>query len=176
MSDIAIPKNLPENLQPIAEEAHRLHEAALLSSQNNFGVTKFWRSVNTVLGLPAAILAAVSGGTTLAGHLGIWSGVMALSAAGLSGIMTSLNPSRRWQHALSSANSYLQLQTAIRQFLTIDLASGMSYEDARKQLADLTEQRNTLLKSSDAIPGWIYQKTRKQVFRGSQTYAVDKEK
>jgi hypothetical protein len=58
-----IPENISDDLKLIAEEADRIHESVLWSSQGQFEQVKLWRAMNMVFGVPAAILAAVSGGT-----------------------------------------------------------------------------------------------------------------
>ena len=89
-----IPVGLPRNLQPIAEEIHRLHESVMWSAQGQFEQMKLWRMMNIVLGTPAAILAAVSGGTGLAAKtVTPTPAILALLAAGFGAALTTLNPS-----------------------------------------------------------------------------------
>jgi hypothetical protein len=167
-----IPPDLPESHRTIAAEADRIHESALWSSQGQFEQAKFWRLITLMFGVPAAVLAAISGGTSLSGHLGPWAGVLALVAAACSAVMTTVNASRRMTHAQASANAYLQLQTATRQFLTIDLA-GMSHEEARETLRNLTNTRDELNKTADAPGRLAYKRASKNITGGGQSYAVD---
>lgn len=67
-SGLAIPVGLSEELIPIGQEVHRIHESAMWSAQGKFELMKLWRLMNLLLGVPAATLAAVSGGTGLAAH------------------------------------------------------------------------------------------------------------
>jgi hypothetical protein len=98
-------------LQPLADEAQRLEESVAQSGQNQFEQAKFWRGINLVLGVPAAVLAAISGGTGLAGVAGrIPAAILALIAAGFSGALTTLNAARRTTQAHAAANAYLALQ------------------------------------------------------------------
>lgn len=60
MAHSFIPPTLPPELQPIAAEADRLHESVLWSAQIQFEQMKLWRSLNLILGVPAAVLAAVA--------------------------------------------------------------------------------------------------------------------
>lgn len=167
-----IPSDLPESHRTIAREVDRIHESALYSAQGQFEQAKLWRLVNLMLGVPAAGLAAISGGTALAGHPGPWAGITALVAAACSAVMTTVNASRRMTHALASANTYLQLQTAARQFLTIDLAS-MAYEDAREALRNLTNTRDELNKTADPPSRLAYGRASKNISGSGQSYAVD---
>lgn len=167
-----IPPDVPESHRTIATEADRIHESALYSAQGQFEQAKLWRLLNLLFGVPAAVLAAISGGTSLSGHLGPLVGILALIAAALSATMTTVNASRRMTHAQASANAYLQLQTAARQFLTIDLAS-MTHEDARETLRNLTNTRDELNKTADPPSRLAYKRSAKNITGGGQSYAVD---
>jgi hypothetical protein len=165
-----IPRGLPSDLAPLAEEIHRLHESTLWSSQAQFEQMKLWRSMNILLGLPAAVLAAISGGTGLAAdQVTAIPSVLALLAAGFG---AGLNPSRRVSQAQVSANAYLELQTEARQLLTIDLPIS-SREEARDRLATLSARRDEVNKTAD--PPSLYARWRadRNMKRGGQTYEVD---
>ncbi|MFG2235103.1 SLATT domain-containing protein [Streptomyces sp. NPDC048723] len=167
-----IPNGIPESHRGIAQEADRIHESALWSAQGQFEQAKLWRLINLMLGVPAATLAAISGGTALGGDLGIWPGVLALISAALSATLTTVNASRRMTQAQASANAYLQLQTAARQFLTIDLAD-TNREDARDALRNLTNTRDELNKTSDPPGRLAYKKSSKNISGGGQSYTAD---
>ncbi|MPZ91860.1 MAG: SLATT domain-containing protein [Actinobacteria bacterium] len=160
-------------MTPIAREVDRLHESAMWSSQAQFEQMKLWRSMNMLLGVPAAVLAAVSGGTGLAADQATTvPSVLALLAAGFGAGLTTLNPSRRVSQAQASANAYLELQTEARQLLTIDSAVS-SREDARDRLATLTARRDEVNKTAD--PPSLYARWRadRNIGRGGQTYEAD---
>ncbi|MER6117302.1 SLATT domain-containing protein [Streptomyces sp. NPDC001743] len=163
---------MPETHLSIAQEADRIHESALWSSQGQFEQAKLWRAINLTLGVPAAVLGAVAGGTALAGDVGVWPGFLALAAAAFSATLTTVNASRRMTQAQASANAYLQLQTQARQFLIIDLIE-MSREDARDTLRNLTNTRDELNKTSDPPGRMAYRRSRRNIGSGGQTYATD---
>ncbi|MCA1604373.1 MAG: SLATT domain-containing protein [Acidobacteria bacterium] len=169
-----IPRDIPDELQPIAAEADRIYESALYSAQGQFEQAKLWRLLNLALGVPAAALAAVSGGTGLAGKGSTVPGVLALLAAAFGATLTTVNASRRMTQAQASANAYLELQTAARQFLTIDLVS-MSREPARETLRSLTDTRDELNKTADPPSRYAYWLAGRNIKRGGQTYEADKE-
>jgi hypothetical protein len=169
-----VPENLSPELRTIAAEADRIHEAALYSAQGQFEQAKLWRLLNLVLGVPAAALAAVSGGTGLAGHGGAVPGVLALIAAGFGATLTTVNASRRMTQAQASANAFLQLQTAARQFVTIDLAD-LSRDDARDALRNLTNSRDELNKTADPPSRYAYWLSQRNIDNGGQDYEADRE-
>lgn len=170
-----IPRNISDELRPIADEADRIHESSLYSSQGQFEQAKLWRLLNLVLGVPASALAAVSGGTGLAGHSGTLPGILALIAAAFGATLTTVNASRRMTQAQSSANAFLELQTAARQFLTIDLAD-MSRDNARDALRNLTNTRDELNKTADPPSRYAYWLAQRNIKKGGQAYEADEGK
>jgi hypothetical protein len=90
----------------IADELARIEEGAEYSSNSQFEQAKLWRGTNLVLGVPAAVLAAVAGATALATTAGrVAAGILALCAAGLGAVMTTLNAARRAEQAHVSGNA-----------------------------------------------------------------------
>lgn len=180
-SGIKLPAGLPTDIVPIGNEALRIHESAQYSAQSQFEQAKIWRGINLWLGAPSAVLAALGGSAVLSSGnwsiLGISSsvigGVLALAAAALAAILTTVNASRRQTQSQSSGNAFLQLQTAARQFATIDIKA-LSYDDARDELKNLTNSRDELNKTADVPSRWAYNKAQKNISKdGGQDYAID---
>jgi hypothetical protein len=174
-----VPANISDDVKAIAAEIDRIHESALWSAQCQLEQAKLWRLVNMLLGVPAAVLAAVSGGTGLsqaATDTGspVVPAVLALIAAGLSATLTTINASRRMTQAQTSGNAYLELQTAARQRLTIDLVT-LSRDEARDQLQQLTSTRDDLNKTADPPSRYAYWIAGRNIRKGGQTYAADEE-
>lgn len=172
-----IPTNLPAELQAIAEEVDRIHESALWSAQGQFEQMKFWRAMNLMLGAPAAILAAVAGGTGLSSDShSATPGVIALISAGFGAALTALNPSRRTASAQAAANAYLGIQTDSRQMLTIRLG-GATREQALELLETLTARRDEVNATADPPNTYAYWRAKRNIERsGGQDYAVDAKK
>jgi hypothetical protein len=167
--------SVSEELAPIAKELHRLHESLMWSSQVQFEQMKLWRAMNILLGTPAAVLAAASGGTGLASGGGATvPSVLALIAAGFGAALTTLNPSRRVSQAQASANAYLELQTEARQFLLIDVPT-LSAKDAREHLTQLTARRDEVNKTADPPGAYARWRATRNLKSGGQTYEVDSE-
>ena len=162
-------------LKPIASELHRLHESVLWSAQGQFEQMKYWRALNLVLGVPAAVLAAISGGTGLAAKSTTYvPAILALIAAGFGAALTTLNPSRRVAQAQASANAYLELQTTFRQLLTIKLST-MTRAEALDALASLSDRRDEVNRTADP-PGWYaYWRSKRAIGAGGQSYVADKD-
>jgi len=165
-----------EPVKALAEEVHRIHESVAWSAQTQFEQLKLWRGMNMILGVPAAILAAISGGTGLAQqHAATVPAVLALISAGFRAALTTLNPSRRASQAQSAANAYLEIQTAARQLLLIDLEN-LSAEDARDKLAELTVRRDEVNRTADPPGRYAHWRAGRNVSKGRQAYEVDAEK
>jgi hypothetical protein len=160
--------------QAISDELERIEEGALYSSNSQFEQAKQWRGVNLALGIPASVLAAIAGGTALATTAGrVAAGVIALIAAGLGAVLTTLNAARRSEQAHISGNAYLALRNDARRARMIDLA-GQSFDDARQALAELAA-RESEINDGAAIPSWMaFQRGKKNIERGGTTYEVDR--
>jgi len=171
---LEVPADLAKDLIPVAQEIDRLHESALWSAQGQFEQMKLWRLLNLVFGVPAAALAAIAGGTGLAGTVPTQvPGVLALISAAFGAALTTLNPSRRVSQAQSSASAFLELQTEARQFLLVRLL-GMSREEAVEQLTILTDRRNEVSKTSDPPNLYAYWRARRNITKnGGQSYEAD---
>jgi hypothetical protein len=171
---LAMPSDLGKELEPVGQEILRIHESVLWSAQVQFEQMKLWRSVNLLLGIPGAVLAAIAGGTGLAARDATFvPGILALIAAGFGAALTTLNPSRRVAQSQSSANAFLEIQTEARQFLTLRL-KGMDYDDALERLSDLTVRRDDINKTADPSSSYAYWRARRNIeMTGGQSYEVD---
>jgi hypothetical protein len=162
-----------DDLEPLGHEIERILESATYSAQGQFEQAKFWRALNLLLGVPAASLAAIAGGTGLAGVAGrVPAAIMALTAAGLGAVLTTLNAANRTTLAQASANEYLALQSAARQLRTIDLAR-LSWEEARDRLAALSDRYDQINASAAPPNFYSYWRAKRNLTMGRQTFQVD---
>jgi hypothetical protein len=170
---ISVPEGLADELMPIGQELSRLHESVLWSAQGQFEQMKLWRAMNAVFGIPAAVLAAISGGTGLAADKHTATpAVLALVAAGFGAALTTLNPSRRVSQAQAAAGAYLELQTACRQLLLVDLAT-LAKDDAREQLGTLSARRDEVNRTADPPGLYAHWRARRNIEKGRQHHEVD---
>jgi hypothetical protein len=159
----------------ISAELRRIGESAEYSGQAQFEQAKLWRGINLILGVPTAALAGVAGATALASTGGrIAAGIIALVAAGLSAVTTTLNASQRTDQAQAAGNLYLALQSDCRIARDIDL-SNQNADDARDGLRELRVRQDEINKGA-AIPSfYAYWRAGRNLASGRQTYAVDRE-
>lgn len=162
-----------ERRKEIRAEADRVLEAATLSSETQFEYAKRWRTVDRWIGTAAAALAAVSGVGGLAKLLSVrWAGGIAVAAALVGAIAASIAARQTTEKAGVSANAYRALQQDTRMFLQIDLDS-MAIEDARSILQGLIDRQQQLNRKSVIPSDKAWEKAKKQVGAGSQTYKAD---
>jgi len=95
-------------------------------------------------------------------------GLLALAAAALGAVMTTLNASQR----ANQAGAYLEIQTAARQAREIDLPD-RDLDEARANLAEISARRDEQNKTADVINARAYRKAKKNIVVGGQSYAVD---
>ena len=146
----------------------------MYSAQGQFERAKFWRALNLSLGVGAAVLAAVAGVVGLASdNTRILSGLMALIAAGIVSVLTTVNADRRHSQAAAAANAYLEIQTAARQLHAVDLPR-LDYDTARTRLAELTARRDEINKTADMPSRRAYRRAQANIEHGGQQYSVDK--
>lgn len=162
--------------EAIRAEFQRIEESSMYSSQAQFEQTKKWRGVNYMLGIPASLLAAAAGGTALAATAGRYAaGIMAIAAAALGALLTTINATHHMNQASSAANAYLEIQTAARQYRLIDLPTG-DLSDARQQLAELTARRDEQNKTAEPPSRSAYKRATANVESGGQSYETDRTK
>lgn len=161
------------NKQVLIDEAERVHESAMYSGQTQFAFSKSWRSIDRWLGGSAAFLAAVAGAGGLSEVVSSQvAGLIALTAAGLGAVGTSLGAPKTKTAAHASANAYLALQQDTRIFINIDVHN-LPYGEARDRLANLVARQQELNATAEIPSSNAWKKAKKGVEQGSQEYKVD---
>lgn len=159
----------------IIKEAKRVHEAAMWGGQSQFEQAKIWSKRNTLLGVPSTGLAAIAGVAGLADVLGnVWTGALAMTAAFLTAILTTLNYSKKIDQAHASANAYLTLQQDARIFIEVD-SKGNSIEELRELLAKLVARQQEINGAAHIPSPRARDKAEKNINDGRQRYEVDEE-
>ena len=88
-------------------------------------------------------------------------------------VMTTLNAAQRAEQSRVAANAYLALQGDARVLRTIDLMS-LDGADARSQLNELIERRNTINNSAPVASLLAYLLGRRNIGKERQKYEADK--
>jgi len=157
----------------IADELRRLEEDATYASQSQFETSKFWRLWHWLLGIPAAVLAAVAGFTGLASVTGrVPAAILALIAAVLGGLLTTVEPNKRVRQGQTAAVAYNEVRIGARQARLVDLP-GAQLEDARGQLRELTEQKQQVDRVAEPPNTYAFWRARRNVEAGRLQHRVD---
>lgn len=158
----------------IESELLRIEEAAMYSAQSQFSSGKFWRGLNLALGVPAAAAAAIAGAAGLVDAANVTTAAyIALFAAALTAVMTTLNAAQRAEQSQSSANGYLALQGDARVLRTVDLPGLDDDAEARQRLSELVERRNQI-NTTAPVPAFLaYRLGKRNIDKGRQKYEVD---
>jgi fermentation-respiration switch protein FrsA (DUF1100 family) len=155
-------------------ELKRIEESTTYSSQSQFEQAKLWRGINLLFGVPAAVLAAVAGATALASTSGrLAAGIIALVAAGLGAVTTTLNASQRSKEAQDVGNAYLALMSHCRMTRTVELPNA-SDDAARAALAALRAQHDSINSKATPPSFYAFWRAKRNIERGRETYEVDK--
>ncbi len=164
------------NTKQILTEAKRIEESAKYSAQGQFEQAKIWSKRSTFLGIPSSGLGAVAGIGGLADLFGNKvTGLLAIGAAFLTAIMTTLNYSKKIDQTHASANAYLALQQDARIFVEIDLNT-INAQAGREALSELVARQQEINKTAIIPSPRAYKKAQENIKKGGQTYKVDGKK
>lgn len=162
-----------ERRQAIRAELSRIEESAMVAAQTQLEQSKRWSRANLWLGISSSAAAGVAGTLALAQpELAVVAGPLALIAAVLGVILTSLNANARTNAAASAGNAYLSVQNDARQARLVDL-DHESVEEMRGRLAELTARRDEQNKTAEVPSQRAYRRAQANIKEGGQSYAVD---
>lgn len=156
----------------VEREAHRIEEDCTYSSKGHYNAADSWSQTHLWIGIPTAILAAISSGTAF-GDQGVIAGCVGIVVTALSALATFLDPSGKSNAHRSAANQYLSLRNLTRIFRELDLQGG-DPEVSKKRIKELAAHRDSLNESSPRIPEKAFAKARQGIEGGESTHAVDK--
>ena len=106
--------------------------------------TRAWQALDYILGLPAAVLATISGTTGLASTTGrVPAAVMALIAAGLTAVTSFLHSNDNHSRSRERRNAYLSLESDTR--LELAHAGRLDAQALSAVLKQLYHRRDTIL-------------------------------
>lgn len=145
----------------MAKELKRIHSKTHKNASVQFAQARILRTVNLIVGLPAAAVAAVAAGLALSGTgNAVIVGVLALASATLGSLQTVLGVHRRQLIAERSGNSYLEVRNAARILWKIDLRE-FDYDEARRQLDRLTARYEEINRSAEPPSAFAFWRGRR---------------
>lgn len=159
----------------ISNECARVEEDSEHSFKSHYNAAEFWANINLILGLPAALLGAVAGGTSATdGSQAMVTGTAFLATA-LVTCMTFLKPSEKADAHKNAGNLYQSLRNQTRLFREIELDDAISDVEAKKKLSAFSTRRDELNATMPSIPRKAYEKAKKDIDEGRAQYKADKE-
>jgi hypothetical protein len=164
------------DLKPrIVDEAKRIEEDSVYSAKGHFEAARKWRRVHRCLGLPAVVLAALSGVSALTQFEGheIITAFMAILVTALTAVITFLNPNEKACSHQDAGNRYNALKNSVRIFREIDIENTGSIDDLTKELKKFSKVRNELNQNTLQIPRDAFERAKRGIERGEVDYKVD---
>jgi len=168
-------KLISRTKEEIIKEAKRIEESALYSSKGHFVAASYWTNFHLWIGIPIVVLSAIAGAFGLS-HLDegkFVAGGLSIVIAGLSSVMTFLNPNGKASVHLNSGNNYDGLQNRARIFWNIDCWREESEQVLTERLKHLSEEKDKLNQNCPQIPPWAYNRAKKGIEEGEANYRVD---
>ena len=165
--------NVKENM---IREAKRIEEDSLYSAKGHFIAANFWANFHLWIGVPTAILAAISGASALSqfDNHNVIAGILAIIVTALVAVTTFLNPNEKANVHLNSGNRYNSLRNKARMFREIDFHILKSEKELNKYLKELARLRDELNQNSPRIPRWAYERAKKGIEKGEADYEIDR--
>lgn len=166
---------MSELIQKVVAEARRIEEDSEHSSKGHYNAGVRWGRYHLLIGLPAALVAALASAAAFKDCPELAGGLALLSTA-LTTVLTFLKPSERAEMHRSVAGQYHKLRNQTRIFREIELADGLGEADARRRLFEFASQRDDLNATAPGIPRCDYEKAKQDIDGGRSRYQVDEEK
>lgn len=158
----------------ISNESKRIEQDCLYSAKGHFVAANGWGKVHYWLGVPATILAALSGVSAISDYQ-VVTGILAIIVTSLSALLTFLEPSKKSASHLSAGNKYNSVRNSVRLFREVKVDSIGSIEPSVQELDTLSNARNELNMESPQIPQWAYRRAKTCIeVDGEALYDVDK--
>jgi len=167
---------MDSGLKPkIISECKRIEEDTEHSFKAHYNAAEFWSHINLLLGLPAALLGAIAGGTSAADGAQVTVTATAFLATAFVTCLTFLKPGEKSDAHKNAGNLYQTLRNKTRLFREIEFDDSLSDSDAKKKLIVLVDKRDELNSIMPTIPKKAYEKAKKDIDDGRAKYLVDKE-
>jgi hypothetical protein len=159
----------------IRAEAERIEEDATYSSKRHYEAHDIWNRRHLLIGLPAVVFSVLATANLLQQVWPIITGLMGVTVAVLTALLTFLKPSERAASHKSAGDQYLALRNDVRVFRTIDLLLGKSADELSRTVTTLAKRRNELNSASQQTPRPAFERARKGIEDGEARYTTDKD-
>jgi hypothetical protein len=159
----------------IIKEAKRIEEALLYSSKGHFEAARLWSGFHLMIGIPVVVVSAIAGAAAFeqfdASH--VIAGILSISVAALSSVLTFLNPNAKASAHQIAGNKYDSLMNKTRMFWSIDCWQAESEEVITEKVKYLSEQKDNLNQSCPQTSRLAYNLAKRGIAAGEAKYKVD---
>jgi hypothetical protein len=170
----------------IIAEGHRIWEDARYCYAGHSEDARSWDSLTYWLGVPATVIAAVTGVTSLAGQntaplmaglsTNVLIAVLAFSVAALSGLSTLLDPKGQAARHYHAASGYLGLLNEARIFYQIECLRQQNVQELKQRVKKLSEKLDALNREPLIISRRAQRAGEKNIRLGKYDYEADQTK
>ncbi len=166
---------------PPKERIYRLvmgiNEDSLYSYKAHYNAAAYWSKINTYIGVPSAILAALSGILSVNGDgtSNVFAAIFAFTSASLIGLNTFLNPSERSQGHFSSGTNFHDIYRRTRKFVAVELIDEDKIELLIEKLDGFNSEISNLNAMARQIPASAYAAAKVGIEREEHINEVDKQ-
>lgn len=156
-------------LEEYRKEALRIEEDSIHSAKGHYNAADRWRYCHLWIGIPNAILAAISGVSAFEGST-VLAGSLAIAVAAVAAVNTFLNPGERAATHRRCGGEYLSLRNKSRIFMNITTHIYESDERLNISFEELVTKRDDLNSTSPQIPEWAFKKAKSGIDAGEAAY------
>jgi hypothetical protein len=156
----------------ISSELERVEEDCIHSAKSHFNASARLNTMHWSLGGVATVSSALAGASLFADHP-IVSGILAITAAVLTSLVTFLKPAERAAKHHDAGNQYLALRNESRRLNVLFLPSWQDVNDARDAVESLSARHNDLNRAALPFSRVDFETARDGINEGEATYAVD---
>lgn len=144
----------------ITEEGTELEGQCHYQATGYWWAGHYWSIVQTAIGLPTVVLAAVSGVSALSTfpHHQIVAGVLAITVAVLTAVSTFLGPGEQHTVAIESGKNFSELASRTRIFTKITAPRTEDESQLVATLESLRAEYNELVRAAPHLPLWAHRK------------------
>jgi len=163
-----------EAIKILGSELNTLVERSILLALAHKYTARQWSTFHLWLGIPSAVLAALSGVSVFSNLDGskILAGILSILVASLTALNTFLDPSRRSSIHLAASNKYDQARYRARNStlfinqlggVPVVLVKDVSFQTLRQEFEAVSNELQKLNSESPIIPEWPLRKAKKSL-------------
>ena len=129
----------------VADELENLRRRIHQEARAQRRASLAWATTFIIVGGLAALLSGAAGVTANQTDATDWVAALAIGGAGLTALMTAVNPGRRWEQARTLQKACESLEQEVGVVIRLDLTPSADHETARQRIEDIAIMYDSLL-------------------------------